>query len=201
MKTKVLQPKMLPIDLLEENPRNPNILSEDLYERLKRAISRFGFVQPILVAKGKNGKYIVVDGNHRLKVARELGIKEIPAVITNDDVRAQSISMNKLRGTLDGNIVAELLAELQKDGWELPDLTLTGFSEDEILAMLSPPEPTVNLGKLQEPLEEAETKEFVLELKFTNEDDYKFVKKVLRKFGKGKGYTEGLLNICRMVVS
>jgi len=191
----------IPISRLEENPRNPNVLPPEMFERLKLAIKRFGFTQPILVKKNKsNGKYTIVDGNHRYRVALELGYKELPATITTDDERVQSISMNKLRGHLDGNITAELLNEVVSDGWKVEELTLTGFSEEELLEMLNPsvdtlPEPDV---KITTP--ESEKEEWTLEVKFESKDDLNYVKKVLRKFSKGKGYAVGLLNVCRMVM-
>lgn len=52
-----------------------------LWERLKVAyfikdMRRAGVVSPIIISKG--GK--VVDGNHRVTLARELGIKQVPAI-------------------------------------------------------------------------------------------------------------------------
>lgn len=199
--TKLPEVQFLPIDKLKPNPNNPNVLPKDLLEKLKEAIKRFGFVQPILVKKDKNGEYLIVDGNHRYQAAVELGYKTLPAVVTTHDHRFQSISMNKLRGHLDGNVVADIFQQLLNEGWQIPDLSISGFSEDEILAMLAPQtEPEVPGERLIETTEEEE-KEYVLELKFDNETDFKFVKKVLRKWGKGKGYSAGILNLCRMVMS
>lgn len=187
------------VDDLVENPKNPNILSQELFERLKLAIKRFGFVQPILVSRYRNGKYLIIDGNHRYKAAKELGYKFLPAIVSKEDSRVQSISMNKLRGYLDGNIVSELLSELVNDDWKVETLTLTGFNEEELLAMLNPStEENYPIKVKPADLTQIEEKEeYTLEIRFTSLEHLTYVKKVLRKFGRGKGYAEGLLNLCK----
>jgi len=49
-------------------------------EELKGSIKRHGIIQPIVVRKMANG-YEIVAGERRLKAAKEIGLKKIPAII------------------------------------------------------------------------------------------------------------------------
>ncbi|GBC75078.1 hypothetical protein HRbin06_00391 [archaeon HR06] len=48
--------------------------------RLSESISKIGFTTP-LIGIEENGKIIVIDGQHRLLAAKQLGIKELPCII------------------------------------------------------------------------------------------------------------------------
>jgi len=49
-------------------------------EELKESIKKHGIIQPIIVRKMANG-YEIVAGERRLKAAKEIGLKKIPAII------------------------------------------------------------------------------------------------------------------------
>ena len=68
---------MVPIQKLKPNLYNPRKWTEKQTEHLRESIERFGFVDPIIVNGAKKRKNIVIGGHFRLKVARDLGIKEI----------------------------------------------------------------------------------------------------------------------------
>ncbi len=48
--------------------------------QLTESIKRYGLVDPILVNGNKDRYSIVIGGHFRLKVAKDLGIKEVPVV-------------------------------------------------------------------------------------------------------------------------
>ncbi|RLG58605.1 hypothetical protein DRN86_05445 [Candidatus Geothermarchaeota archaeon] len=48
--------------------------------RLVTSIRRVGFVTPLTAIK-RNGKIIVIDGQHRLLAAKEAGVREVPCII------------------------------------------------------------------------------------------------------------------------
>ena len=70
---------------IQENPKQPRKdfpLTE--LEKLKTSIARDGFLQPLLARKEKKG-YLLVAGERRLRVARELGLDEVPIMLSEVD--------------------------------------------------------------------------------------------------------------------
>jgi ParB-like chromosome segregation protein Spo0J len=71
--------EMVPIEKIFD----PHVLNVDI-ESLKIDILKNGLKQPIqLISKG-DGTYKLDDGVHRLKALKELGWKEIPAMIFDE---------------------------------------------------------------------------------------------------------------------
>ena len=63
----------------------PAILTPKQMDSLKTSIQRDGFCAPILVRPYKRGRYEIISGNHRFMAACELGMAEIPCVVSNMD--------------------------------------------------------------------------------------------------------------------
>ncbi|HER23512.1 MAG TPA: ParB/RepB/Spo0J family partition protein [Candidatus Atribacteria bacterium] len=55
---------------------------QEKMEELKESLKKHGMIQPIVVRKTANG-YEIVAGERRLKAAKEIGLKKIPAIIMN----------------------------------------------------------------------------------------------------------------------
>lgn len=95
------------IELIYANPWNPNIESEFIFSKLKKNIQEYGFNDPVLVTerKAKQGQYIIIDGEHRWKAAKELGYTKLPVEIMSDlesgkpmhdfDIQFLTVQMNK----------------------------------------------------------------------------------------------------------
>ncbi len=56
-------------------------------EELVESIRQHGILQPLVVAKATDGKYVVVAGNRRLEAARTVGLETIPVVLRPADER------------------------------------------------------------------------------------------------------------------
>ena len=103
------------ISKIESNQWNPNEMDADTFEHLKEEITRIGLVQPILVRPSED-KYEVIDGEHRLNAADELGMKEVPCIVIESedaDAKVTTINMNQIKGSLNPLKYAELLTDLQ----------------------------------------------------------------------------------------
>jgi hypothetical protein len=79
-------------------------MSVKMRQILTDNLSRIGMVDPILVAIDKD-RYRIVDGEHRYRIAVELGYEEVPCVILNEEVplteqKKQTIRMNQIKGQL-----------------------------------------------------------------------------------------------------
>ena len=55
--------------------------SEDKLEDLKASIKEKGILQPLLVRESENGFYEIIAGERRLKAAKSLNMKDVPAII------------------------------------------------------------------------------------------------------------------------
>ncbi len=68
-------------------------LSESLKKHLEMAIEKLGFLTPIVVVP-KDGKYYVVDGRHRLEAMRDLGAREILAIVGEETLYHYILEFN-----------------------------------------------------------------------------------------------------------
>lgn len=129
--------KKIPIEKLNPakyNPRKDLKPGDPEYEKLKRSILEFGYVEPI-VWNERTGN--VVGGHQRLKVLRETGETEPVCVVVNEDEtreKALNLALNKIEGTWDEYKLKAVLEELKIEG---VDLDVTGFDEIEIDEMLN----------------------------------------------------------------
>jgi len=117
---------LLPADY---NPRKDLKPGDAEYEKLKRSIEQFGYVEPVIWNK-TTGR--VVGGHQRLKVLMDMGITEVECVVVEMDEsqeKALNIALNKISGDWDKDKLALLIADLQGADF---DVSLTGFEPAEI---------------------------------------------------------------------
>lgn len=117
---------LLPADY---NPRKDLKPGDAEYEKLKRSIEQFGYVEPVIWNK-TTGR--VVGGHQRLKVLIDMGITEVECVVVEMDEekeKALNIALNKISGDWDKDKLALLIADLQGTDF---DVSLTGFEPAEI---------------------------------------------------------------------
>ncbi len=126
---KIKVEQLLPADY---NPRKDLKPGDAEYEKLKRSLEQFGYVEPVIWNK-TTGR--VVGGHQRLKVLQDMGITEVDCVVVEMDEekeKALNIALNKISGDWDKDKLALLIADLQ--GAEF-DVSLTGFEPAEIDAL------------------------------------------------------------------
>ena len=73
---------------LRENPITA-VPENNSYEELKKSIQQLGFLDPITV----NKNYEILDGYTRYRIAKELGIKEIPVEIYETSGREEELDI------------------------------------------------------------------------------------------------------------
>ncbi len=136
-----LNAKLVSIDKIIANDYNPNKVAKPEMELLKKSIIDNGFCFPIVVIYDKEADvYVVVDGFHRYKVAKEyLDLKEIPVVVLKHDIKKRisaTIQFNRARGThqiIDmSKIVADLYSKGMKDDEIMKSL---GMDQDEVIRL------------------------------------------------------------------
>ena len=62
---------------------------QEALEELAQSIKEYGLIQPIVVTK-KDGYYSIVAGERRWRASKIAGLKEIPAIIREDDAKINS---------------------------------------------------------------------------------------------------------------
>jgi len=124
------------VEALIPYARNPRTHTDEQVAKIAASIVEYGWTNPVLV-DGDNG---IIAGHGRMAAARKLGLDEVPVIelahLSPSQKRAYVISDNRL--ALDAGWNEELLAlelaELSDAGY---DLTLTGFEDAEIAALLA----------------------------------------------------------------
>ena len=127
---KRVQVENLLIEKLKPDPANPRRIEDEELESLTRSIREFGLVGPI-IARKKDRQVIGV--HQRLLAARRLGLKQVPVVLVDlsqEQARLLNLAPNRISGSWDQELLGRLLLELA-DVADV-DLTLSGFSEDEL---------------------------------------------------------------------
>ncbi len=112
---------------LKNAPYNPRKWSEEAIENLKNSIQEFGMVDPLIVNYAPERKGIIIGGHFRLKIAKDLGYKEVPVVYVNipDETKERKLNLrlNKNLGEWDDKLLAEFDEDL---------LSEVGFSSEEL---------------------------------------------------------------------
>lgn len=123
-----------PIAGLQPYEKNARTHSTAQVEQLCRAIKEYGFTSPLLI----DDQSRIIAGHGRLQAALALRMTEVPCVtltgLSDAQRRALILADNKiaLNSGWDVKLLSEELADLKTEGY---DLTLTGFSLEEIDAM------------------------------------------------------------------
>lgn len=112
------------------NPRKDLKPGEPAYEKIKRSMATYGYVDPVIWNEVTGN---IVGGHQRYKVLVAEGVKEIDCVVVHIenplDEKALNIALNKAVGEWEPKALADLLSDLQLSGY---DLGATGFDAAEV---------------------------------------------------------------------
>ena len=111
---------------------NPRKFTDKDYKKLKSSIEKFGYVEPIIWNKNTGH---VVGGHQRLTILKELGLHEVNVVVVDLDITKEkllNLNLNKVSSDWDFLKLKEIF-----DEFELDDLEITGFDNDEITGITS----------------------------------------------------------------
>lgn len=117
------------VNIKELNPAtyNPRKWNEEATQQLTDSIKVFGMVDPILVNEAPERKNIVIGGHFRLKVAKDLGFKQVPVVYLNipDEAKERELNLrlNRNLGDWDYGLLAE---------FDESFLETVGFTSEEL---------------------------------------------------------------------
>ena len=124
--------KKIPVSQINPAPYNPRIDLQpgDIeYEKIKRSITEFDLVEPLVWNKQTGN---LVGGHQRLKIIKGQGITEIEVSVVDlpeAKEKALNIALNKAQGDWDFPKLKDLLQEIDTGEF---DIGITGFEADEI---------------------------------------------------------------------
>jgi len=115
------------VNELKKAEYNPRQLKKEQYLQIKTSIEKFGFAEPIVVNTYTGREGVIIGGHQRYKIAKDLGLTEIPCVELSLDPEAEkelNIRLNKNTGEFDFDVLANL--------FEKEFLLDVGFKEAEL---------------------------------------------------------------------
>ena len=135
-----VQSILVPVGKIVPNTWNSNKQSDFMFEKEKASIRKFGFIDPCTLRTHptKRGMFEMIDGEHRLRAAIELGYEDIPCIdlgkLPDAEARALSDILNNLGGEDDPLLKADLLKKVIEAGGDLKDLL--PYGDDELKALI-----------------------------------------------------------------
>ena len=115
------------IDELIEPEYNPRKITAKQREDIKRSLTKFGFVQPLVVNTHPDRLNIIIGGNQRKKIAESMGFEEAPCIEVCLDLEQEkelNLRLNKNQ--------AEFDMELLHEYFDRSFLFDVGFTEKEV---------------------------------------------------------------------
>jgi hypothetical protein len=143
--TEPLKIRYQPLDALIPYARNSRTHSDAQVAQIAASIREFGWTNPVLV----DGDRGIIAGHGRVLAARKLGIKEVPTIelrhLSEAQRRAYVMADNALAlaAGWDASMLRAELLDLQDADF---DLSLIGFSEDELAAFMASQDVTGSAG-------------------------------------------------------
>ncbi len=137
------------VEALTPYARNARTHSPAQVAQIAGSIREFGFINPVIL-DGENG---IIAGHGRVMAAQQLGLVTVPALRAShlDDAqrRAYVLADNKLaiNAGWDDELLRIELIDLDAEGF---DLALTGFSDEEMAALLQDVEPLGEMPVLRD---------------------------------------------------
>lgn len=141
------------VSKLKPSEYNPRKWNQSQIDGLKESIQRFGLVDPIICNSASGREEVVIGGHFRLKVAKDLGLKEVPVVYLNipdlEKEKELNIRLNKNLGEFDFDLLKT---------FDEAFLAGVGFSTEELDEVFSI-DPTPEEFNLTKELEKLDIKE------------------------------------------
>lgn len=107
------------LDLLMVNPNQPRkIFDESALADLSESIKQHGVIQPIIVNKIENGKFLIIAGERRFRASKLAGLNQIPCIIkdyTERQIKEVALIENLQREDLNPIEAARAIKQLMEE--------------------------------------------------------------------------------------
>lgn len=127
--------KIVPLEELKPNPKNPNHHPQNQVELLARVIEAQGWRQPVKVST-RSG--LIVSGHGRYEAALHLGCPvpvDFQSYPSDEDELADLLADNRIAemAEMDNEMLRDLFAELDASDF---DVNLSGYTDDVVAALV-----------------------------------------------------------------
>jgi len=111
--------KNIAIEKIQPNDYNPNEMTDAEFQECKKEIEHLGNIPKPVIVRPQDGVFIIVDGEHNWRGARELGFTTLPCeVMELDDLEAMRQTYKRnMHGTFNSSKLGEMFKRaLEKSG-------------------------------------------------------------------------------------
>ena len=129
------------VESVDPNPWNPNEQQEHVFEAEQKSIKKHGLISFPVVRETKDGRFQILDGEHRWRAVQATGGDEISVLNLGTEVSTVEAKMiteqlNALRGRNDPIKHAELLDSIisEKPEWK----EMLAYTPDHLESLLNP---------------------------------------------------------------
>jgi DNA modification methylase len=117
----------VPVESLNPSEYNPRKWDKEAIEGLTESVKKYGLVDPVIANSAPGRENVIIGGHFRHRVAKDLGIKEIPVVYLNisdlEKEKELNIRLNRNLGEFDYDLLSSFSEELLID---------IGFTSEEL---------------------------------------------------------------------
>jgi len=151
--------KWVKINEVRYNDKNPRVIRDDKFAKLKRSIIEFPEMlekRPLVCVTRDDGKLMVLGGNMRLKALNDIGAAEVPVILADDWTEEQRarflIADNVGFGEWDWDELANEwnADDLEKWGLDLPEMKVEAEAEEDNYEMPDEVQTDIVMGDLFE---------------------------------------------------
>lgn len=145
---------MSPLDQVKVNDWNPNEMTPELLASIRQGFIEDGWLssQALLIwqtDKAGRKKNIIIDGEHRWKVAKDLQMMEGPMVflkkLSREQAMALTVKLDNKRGKFNKQKLSAVVRQVMEADIGSADIALSlGFAGEELLKLTA--EPAIPIG-------------------------------------------------------
>ena len=131
-----MEVKEMKISDLKQADYNPRKISEKQLEDLKKSLTNFGFIDPVIVNISKSRKNVIVGGHQRVKAWEQLGNSTVPCVfvdLTPKKEKELNVRLNQNGGEFDYQVLLEEYSQEELLDFGFSAVELAPFQEDNDL--------------------------------------------------------------------
>jgi len=183
----------LPADAIVPNPRQPRKgeFDEKDLEELANSIREHGIIQPLIVSPGEGDTYILIAGERRLRAAKQVGLRKVPAILrqaSDRELLELALIENIQRAELNPLEEADAYRQLTQD---------FGLSHEEVAQRVGKSRPAVSNTMRLLQLSDTVKKALIEGYAHTDADDQDIDQQYESKFRLSEGHARALLRLSR----